>query len=96
MYIDAYFFREEIVFAKTVDQEVYPVDASLNQLHSQLDPTQFVRLNRRLLVQVNAIAQLRNSKPGQFVVTLKPNYHEPIQISQERSSWLKRFLDADF
>ncbi|MGB5820574.1 MAG: LytTR family DNA-binding domain-containing protein [Saonia sp.] len=92
----AYFFREEIVFIKTFDHMVYPIDGSLNQLHSQLNPTQFVRLNRRILVQVDAIIQLKNFKPGQYKVELKPSYHEEIQISQERSSWLKRFLDKDF
>ncbi len=91
----AYFFREEIVFCKTFDNEVYPVDGSLNNLQSQLDPLRFVRLNRRVLAQVDAIHQLRNFKPGQFMVTLKPGYDETIQISQERSSWLKSFLDSN-
>lgn len=92
----SYFFREEIVFAKTTDNKIYPVDRSLNQLQSQLNPNQFVRLNRRVLVQVDAIVELRKYKPGQFTVQLVPEYHELLQISQERSSWLRDFLDKDY
>lgn len=91
----AYFFRQEIVFAKTVDGKVFPVDFSLGQLQSQLDPKQFVRLNRQLLANFSSIAKLRSSKPGQFSIDLQPAYHEQVQISQERSSWLKRFLSGE-
>lgn len=91
----AYFFRQDIVFAKTVEGKVFPIDFSLGQLQSQLDPKQFVRLNRQLLVNVTSIVKLRSSKPGQLHIELQPVYHEKVQISQERSSWLKRFLSGE-
>lgn len=91
----AYFFRQEIVFAKTFDGRVFPVDFSLGQLQSRLDPKAFVRLNRQLLANVTSIVQLRSSKPGQFTIELQPTYHEPIQVSQERSSWLRHFLSGE-
>lgn len=91
----AYFFRQEIVFAKTFDGKVFPVDFSLGQLQAQIDPKQFVRLNRQLLANITSISKLRSSKPGQLSVELQPAYHENVQISQERSSWLKRFLSGE-
>lgn len=91
----AYFFRQEIVFAKTFDGTVFSHDASLGHLQTQLDPRQFVRLNRQLLTHVKAIHSLRGSKPGQLMVELQPAYFESIHISQERSSWLKRFLSGE-
>ena len=91
----AYFFRQEIVFAKTFEGKVFPMDISLGQLQSQLDSNQFVRLNRQILANVEAIARLKGSKPGQLILELNPEYHKKIEISQERSSWLKHFLDSD-
>ena len=91
----AYFFRQEIVFAKTFTGELFPMNTSLGQLQSQVDPKQFVRLNRQILTNVEAIGKLKSSKPGQLILELTPAYHEKIEISQERSSWLKQFLDSD-
>ena len=91
----AYFFRQEIVFAKTFKGEMFPIDSSLGHLQTQLDPDQFIRLNRQILANVDAISRLKSSKPGQLVLELNPEYHEKIEMSQERSSWIKQFLDSD-
>ena len=91
----AYFFRQEIVFAKTFEGELFPMDVSLGQLQSKLNPKEFVRLNRQILTNIASITKLKSSKPGQLVLELHPSYHERIEISQERSSRLKQLLDSD-
>ncbi|NAS31099.1 response regulator [Flavobacteriaceae bacterium R38] len=91
----AYFYRDELVFAKLFNEKSYPLDDSLNSLQEVLDPNLFVRLNRQLLVNINAIKKLSPFKPGQLHIEIEPAYHETIYLSQERSSWLKHFLDKD-
>lgn len=88
----AYFYRDEIVFAKDFDGKSFPMDTSLNQLQKKLNPQVFIRLTRQLLVNIDAIKKLTVSEPGQVTIELDPNYNEVIQISKERTSFLKNLL----
>nr|WP_255518904.1 MULTISPECIES: LytTR family DNA-binding domain-containing protein [unclassified Aquimarina] len=90
----AYFYRDELVFAKLLDGKLFPLDDSLNQLQTMINPKEFIRLNRQLLVNINAINKLTPSKPGQLSVLLTPEYHDEIHLSPERSRWLKLILDG--
>ncbi len=90
----AYFYRDEIVFAKNFDGKSFPVDDSLNQLQKKLNPKHFVRLSRQLLINIEAIKKLTPSEPGQVTIEVNPKYHEVIQISKERTSFLKNMLSA--
>ncbi len=88
----AYFFRSEIVFAKTFQGPQYSIGSSLNRLQTSIDPKKFVRLNRQLLTNIEAIAKIKPGKGGQLIVELKPDYHETVIVSQERAGWLKNHL----
>lgn len=88
----AYFFRSEIVFAKTHDGSQYSVNTSLNRLQTSLDPNRFLRLNRQLLTNIDAISKIKTGQGGQLIVELNPEYHEAVVVSQERASWLKNRL----
>lgn len=90
----AYFYRDEIVFAKNFEGKSFPMDDSLNQLQKKLNPKQFVRLSRQLLINIEAIKKLTSSEPGQVTIEVNPNYHEEIKISKERTSFLKSLLGA--
>jgi len=90
----AYFYRDGIVFAKDFNEKSFPMDESLNKLQTVLNPTQFFRLNRQLLININAIKKLTTYKPGQLIVEIEPKFHEKIHLSQERSSLLKVFLNS--
>ncbi|MBW1297012.1 LytR/AlgR family response regulator transcription factor [Aquimarina litoralis] len=92
----AYFYRDELVFAKLWDNQLFPLDDSLQQLQSVLDPRIFVRLNRQLLVNIQAIDKLVPAKPGQVSVILHPPFDTEIQLSPERSRWLKQVLDGNW
>lgn len=88
----AYFYRDEWVFARLEDGKSVPIDFSLNQLTDLLDPAQFVRLNRQFLVNIKSIEKLFAHKPGQLKVQLRPSIDEEIILSQERSSYVKKWL----
>ncbi|MEO0571495.1 MAG: LytTR family DNA-binding domain-containing protein [Bacteroidota bacterium] len=88
----AYFFRSEIVFAKTMDGKQFSISQSLNQLQTLVDPKKFIRLNRQLLVNIDSIEKVKTSNVGQLMVELNPKYHEDVLVSPERASVLKKFL----
>ena len=91
----AYFYRDELVFAKLFDNKLFPLDDSLHQLQRMINPDKFIRLSRQLLVNINAIKKLIPSKPGQLSVILTPEYYTEIHLSPERSRWLKLVLDGE-
>lgn len=89
----AYFYRkDDLVFTRLFDGKSYLLDHPLNYLQKVMDPNNFFRINRQLLVNLDAIAQASPYKPGQLTVKLSPAYHEPVHLSQERSSRLKAVL----
>ncbi|GAB5554144.1 MAG: LytTR family DNA-binding domain-containing protein [Saprospiraceae bacterium] len=88
----AYFYRDELVFARSFAEKKYIMDESLNFLQTQLDPSQFFRLNRQLLVNKVAIQKLLPTKPGRLQIEVRPHFQTEIHLSQERSSWLKTML----
>ncbi len=90
----AYFFRDEIVFAKCFNGDSFPVDESLNMLQELVNPAHFIRLNRQLLVNSEAIKKLTSYKPGRVKVELVPKLDKLVFLSQERTSYLKQFLDT--
>ena len=89
----AYFYRNELVFARCFDGHSYSLDKSLSQLQKELNPRLFIRLNRQLLININSIEKLTTYKPGRFSLQITPGYHEEITLSHERSSWLRKFLN---
>lgn len=89
----AYFYRDELVLAKLFTGENFVLEHSLNLLQQELSPKQFVRLNRAYLVNFSAIKKLTISKPGQLIVSLKPEPKQPIELSQKRSRFLRNLLN---
>ena len=89
----AWFYRkDELVYARTFSGENFFADQALNQLQKLVDPKRFFRLNRQVLVNIDAIQKLKPYKPGQVTVSLVPEFPEALHLSQERSSRLKAVL----
>ncbi len=88
----AYFYRSEIVFLRLFDGRSYAVNQSLNNLEELLPPDIFLRINRAIVANINSIKQLVRVKPGIYAVSLQPNFHEEIILSQEKSKVLRGYL----
>lgn len=89
----AYFYRkDDLVFVRVFDGKSYLIDHALNHLQKVMDPASFFRINRQLLVNLDAVDRASSYKPGQLRVKLLPPYEEPVYLSQERSSRLKVVL----
>ncbi len=92
----AYFFiKNEVVFAKLFNGQSYIIDDSLNRLEELIDPRTFFRVSRQVLTNLDAIKKLTTYKPGHLEIKLSPPFDERLQLSQERSSTLKRVLSTN-
>ncbi|TGV01177.1 LytR/AlgR family response regulator transcription factor [Flavivirga rizhaonensis] len=83
----AYFYKDDIVFIRSFDGNNYPVNSSLTSIENSIDPNMFIRVNRKILVNINAIEYLAQYKPGQLVLWVKPKFEELIILSRKIKSF---------
>ncbi|MEM7658617.1 MAG: LytTR family DNA-binding domain-containing protein [Bacteroidota bacterium] len=89
----AYFFIEsKVTLMRTHEGKDYPVDFNLDKLEEILDPAQFFRINRKCIVNVDAIDQMYSYSKSRVRILLKPSFNEDAIVSSERSSRFKKWL----
>lgn len=92
----AYFYiYEKGVYLKTFQNKAYAIDFSLEKLSEILDPKLFFRINRKLIVHVDAISQMTSYSRGRALCVLnpKPDFDLDCLVSVERSSEFKKWLN---
>lgn len=90
----AYFYSEnKVTFAVTFSGQEHIIDLPLNKLSEQLDPDQFFRANRQVLLCVKAISHIEPYFNGKIVVFVKPPYRNQITISEEKITAFKQWLN---
>jgi len=90
----AYFFSEnKLSFILTTDNKKYPLDQPLHEVEHLLDPKIFFRINRQLIVKFTSIAEMHPYFKGRIKLNLRPEFHEELVVSSERTPDFKRWLE---
>lgn len=90
----AYFFSEsKLTYLVTHDQKKYPIDQTLDELTSLLDPRIFFRINRQFIITFQSIAEIHPYFKGRMKLTLSPTAAEEVIISSERTPEFKKWID---
>lgn len=92
----SYFFAlEKSVFFRTADKQTYPVDMTLDQLEKVLDPAIFFRINRKYIVNMNAISNMVVWSKRRIKIELVPSTDDNTDsiVSIERYTEFKKWLD---
>lgn len=88
-----YFYSaEKISFLVTADNQRFPVDYSLDRLSAMLDPKEFYRINRQMILRANAIEQIHVFSKGRIKIDLKPAMKEEVFVSLDRVTDFKEWL----
>lgn len=88
----AYFYTEhKIVFLQEKRGRQYIMDKNLSELEQELDPTVFFRLNRKFVVNVEAIEKYRSDN-GKIRVYLIPPRREDVFVSKETAPEFRRWM----
>jgi len=93
----AYFFvLEKAVFMKTFQGNTYPVDYTLDKLESLINPEKFFRINRKYIVNMDAISNMSAYSRSRIKLELKPKAEDEFDtiVSIERSSDFKKWLNS--
>lgn len=89
----AFFYIEsKVTILKTFEGKSYPVDQNLEELESILDPAKFFRINRKMIVNIEAIHQMSAHTKSRVRLALKPAFEEEVVVSAERSPHFKEWL----
>lgn len=92
----AYFFAlEKSVFFRTTERQTYPLDITLDQVEKVIDPELFFRINRKYIVNINAISNMISWSKRRIKVELRPAMDDNVDtiVSMERYSEFKKWLD---
>ncbi|MCG6188919.1 LytR/AlgR family response regulator transcription factor [Maribellus maritimus] len=83
------------VFIKTFDGQSYPLEFSLDKLETQLNPNQFFRINRKYIVNLNAIENMTAWSRSRIKLKLNPPVEDETEtvVSVDRSPVFKKWLD---
>ena len=88
-----YFFTDErFSFFRTRTNQKFLVDYTLDELADSLDPVQFFRPNRGLIITHNAVEQIQPYFGNRLALTLKPAFDREALVSREKVSDFKQWM----
>lgn len=93
----AYFHAmDKCVFLTTIARAMYPVDYTLDTLQDMLDPAQFFRINRKLLIAYRSIAAMHAFSRSRIKIDLTPPPPRGIEalVSSERVAEFRKWIDT--
>ena len=92
---DIAFFKshEGLIFLYTRKGQSYPVEYTIDQLESILNPVQFFRINRKFMVSVKSVIEIHSYFNSRLLLKLIPKEEEQVIVSRERTTNFKRWLD---
>ena len=89
----AYFYSKEgMTYAVLNDSKHYPVDYSLDNLLSELNPKDFFRINRQYLIKHAAIRQVHIFPKSHLKLELAPKPAEDVFVSIDKVTAFKKWL----
>jgi two-component system, LytTR family, response regulator len=89
----AYFYAtHKLVCMVDNTNQKFLLDQSLSEIEKQLDPSSFYRINRKYILQQNAIKKIRTYPKSKLQVELEPAIQEDIIISQENVAAFKEWM----
>jgi DNA-binding LytR/AlgR family response regulator len=77
----------------TFEGKKLPIDPTLEELETLLDPKQFYRVNRKFFVHFDSVTDIHPYFKGRVKLGLNPQIDEDIVVSSEKTPAFKRWLD---
>lgn len=89
----AYFHSENrVTTAVTFAGQNHIIDFSLEALEEQLEPEEFFRANRQIIVNIRATEKIETYFGGKLKVKLNPPIEEPVIVSRLKATDFKQWM----
>jgi len=91
----AYFISQEgMTFAILKNNTSYPVDMSLDKLENELHPDKFFRINRQMLISIDAIKEINVFPKSRLKLDVVPEQKDSIYVSLDKVTAFKEWLSG--
>lgn len=87
-------FSDELTWATTRTDQKIPLNYSLDQIEKMLDNRLFFRINRKLIIHIDAIKKITTYYNSLFILQLFPVIDMDAVISRERVNGFKIWLEG--
>jgi DNA-binding LytR/AlgR family response regulator len=93
---DVSYFKSENGFTAVylTDGKTHYIDSSLDSLTEELDPSVFFRINRQMLVSLNAIKEVHIFSSSCLKVAIHPSLVEDALVSIDKVTSFKKWLEG--
>lgn len=82
----------KLCYAVDFTNNKYMLESTLSQLEEQLQPNKFYRINRQLLVNIDAVSKVHTWLGGRLKLELLPSTNSDTVVSRERVNGFKEWL----
>ncbi len=90
----SYFYSDDgLLCAKTINGKRHILDYTLDQLEQVLNPSQFFRINRKIITCIKAINKIHTYFNSRLKLELQPKTELEVIVSRDRVNDFKKWLD---
>lgn len=86
-------FDEGLTFLHLFEGKRYPIDKSITTLENQLDTNLFFRVNRKYIINIEAIAKINTWFNSRLQIETSPETIDELVVSRDRVKTFKDWLD---
>ncbi|MEI7661220.1 MAG: LytTR family DNA-binding domain-containing protein [Bacteroidota bacterium] len=87
-----FIFEDGVVLLATITNHLYPVDFTLDQLEAMTDPSQFFRINRKVIISISSIQKSSAYFNSRLKITAPLLHDDNAIVSRERVNGFKEWL----
>ena len=85
--------EDKVTIIYTNDKTKDIIDQSLDKVEALLDPQFYFRINRHMIIRVDAILNIHNYLNGRLKLDVQPSSAEDVFVSRDRVNNFKAWLD---
>lgn len=89
----AFYSADKATFLLDRQGKSYPLEYSLDQLAGSINPKQFFRINRKYLIHLDAIDDMRSYSGSRIKLMIKHLMDNDILVSRDKTAEFKHWLD---
>jgi two-component system LytT family response regulator len=90
--ISLFYIENQLAKLQTFKGNCYFLDQSLDEIENTLNPKEFFRINRQMIVAANSIRKIESYFSGRLILTLDPE-HPDVIVSKRKAPAFKIWIE---
>ena len=91
--VECFYSENKGTYIHTIDNRDYLLDTTLEILETEINPTDFFRINRKLIVSLKSIKEIQVYSNSRLKIILPTYKYDEVIVARERVSDFKQWLD---